>query len=209
MKMSALRIAPAALLGLLAFVVAPVVVHAADFIDTFDTTANVGSAFNGLGVSVSDGQLTLTRTASGADMGLDWRPASTGFFSLADTPSFRLEAAAAVNDAYYIVTALFFDDLGDYVGENNIQPDTNALGTFTYDLESVAGIGATQWFARVRVNPFTYAGGNPAFTFNEFAAINPANIPEPSTCATLAGLASLGLVACLRRSHAPRRVASS
>lgn len=208
MKMPALRIAPAVLLGLLAFVVSPAA-RAADFIDTFDTTDNLGSVFNGPGVSVSGGQLTLTRTASGVDMGLDWRPAGTGFFSLAETPSFRLEAAAAVNDGYYIVTALFFDHLGGYVGESNIQPDSNALGTFVYDLDGVAGIGATQWFARIRVNPFTYAGGNPAFTFNEFAAIDPTGIPEPSACATVAGLASLGFLAWPRRSHAPRRAASN
>lgn len=172
--------------------------HAADFIDSFDTAANVGSTFNAPGVAVSGGQLTLTRTTGSVDMGLDWRPASTGFFSLLDTPSLRIDADNATNNGYYAIAILFYNEGGSFLQESSIQSDTNAVGTFTYDVASLASIGATQWFARFRILPFA-ATDNPAFTFNEFAAVNTTPVPEPSSYAVLAGVAALGLVAGRRR----------
>ena len=173
-------------------------VNAADFADTFSDASNVGNTFNGLGVNVSAGDLTLTRTASDVDMGLDWRPGSTGFFSLSQYSSFSLTATSAVNGGYYVVTAMFFNGIGDYVGESVVQTDSNAPGTYSYDLSSIGG-GAEQWYARIRVNPYTYSGANPAFVFSEFSAVSAASVPEPSTYAMLVGVLSLGAVTMRRR----------
>ncbi len=177
--------------------------NAADFVDTFTDSSNVGSSFSegsSFGVDVSAGDLTLTRTQTSLDMGVDWRPASTGAFSFSAYSSFRLTATSAINDGYYVVSAVRLDGLGDYINEVVIQGDSNALGTFTYDLSSIGG-SAEQWYARIRINPYAYddsdSANDPAFVFSEFAALSA--VPEPATYALLVGGFALSAVTFNRR----------
>lgn len=97
---------------------------------------------------------------------------------------------------FYVLTAIFFNNANDYVGESLVQGDTNATGLFSYDLASIAAsasiVDATQWWMRVRVQPFDLAGAS--FSFNEFSAV-----PEPASAAVLTGGVILAFVALCRR----------
>jgi hypothetical protein len=202
-----LRSLPVLVSALLACTLSPAAL-AVDFVDTFATSANFSGAFGGTTATASGGQITLTRNTANVDAGIDWRPAGTGFFSLLEQPSFRIDATSdnsATNPGnqagYYVITAYFFNATNDYVGESLIQGDTNATGVFSYDLAGVVATnnisGAAQWWTRVRIQPFNVAGAS--FSFNEFAAINPAPIPEPSSAALLLGAGMLGWISLRRR----------
>ena len=173
---------------------------AAPYVDNFSSAANL-TTFGNVTVSVASNTLTASRTAANVDSGFNWTVggSGTGYFSLQAGDQqfvFQLDAVTAVNGGYYVVNALLFDSGGSYLSEITVQSDTNAIGTFSYNIASLASGSptATQWFPRVRIHP--YGSSNAGFEFENFSAI-----PEPSSVA-LFSLAGLLAAVFLRRRSA-------
>lgn len=192
--MNTKKTSPKLALALLTLSVCASVTSAAPYTDNFDNTSNITS-FGALTTSVSGNILTASRNAGNVDSGFNWQIGGSGNFSLQAPDQqfiFSLTTVAPINGGFYSISALIFDEVGNYLTELTVQPDTNLTGSFDYNIASISSAvsGAEQWFPRVRILP--YESVDAGFEFQNFEAV-----PEPSTYALL-GLAGLAGAAFLR-----------
>jgi len=176
----------------------------AQIIDNLDTAANFSGGFNGTAATANgNGTVTLSRTQSGIDAGVDWRPAGgDGFLSLTTERYLTLTPTGPVNGGTYNVNLLFWEinpsdpEVPVFVTERNWLPQTGTTAGQYLDVAQFAadeGItDADLYFVRFRIDPYTYTGPDPGMTFTRISAI-----PEPTTTGLLA-LGAAGL-AMLRR----------
>lgn len=87
--------------------------------DTMTDVKNFAKPFGAISISLeSAGKVVLTRTAAGADAGVDWQIEGKHSVPLdADHDRIKLTPAGSVNDGKYMVTILFFSADGKFLGE--------------------------------------------------------------------------------------------
>jgi hypothetical protein len=154
----------------------------AQLVDNLDTSFNFDSGFNGTMATVNgDGTVTLSRTQSGLDAGVDWMQGGTSFLSLASENWLTITPASSgsANSGTYNVNILFWTGTGDFVTEVNWLNDSASTSPQTLDVSQFAadnGVSSTtaDYFVRFRIEPQTYYGTDPGFAFEEIQAV-----PEP------------------------------
>jgi hypothetical protein len=175
----------------------------AQLIDNLDTSFNFDFGFNGtVATANGDGTVTLSRTQSGLDAGIDWMQGGTSFLSLASEDLLTITPAASgsANGGTYNVNILFWTGTGDFVTELNWLNDSISTSPQTLDVSQFAadnGVSATaaDYFVRFRIEPQTYSGADPEFAFDEIQAV-----PEPGFAQlTCLGFLALGYFIRVRR----------
>jgi hypothetical protein len=175
----------------------------AQLVDNLDTTFNFDSGFNGTSATANgDGTVTLSRTQSGLDAGVDWMQGGTSFLSLASEDLLTITPAASgsANGGTYNVNILFWTGTGDFVTEVNWLNDSTSTSPQTLDVGQFAadnGVSAiaADYFVRFRIEPQAYSGADPGFAFDKIQAV-----PEPGFVQlSCLGFLALGYVIKMRR----------
>lgn len=159
--------------------------YGTNFVDDFANTDNI-SAFGNATDSVNSGILTLSRTDSGGDAGVNWLIDGTTRFSL--TPSnqqdtIRITPEAQVTNGEWSSYILFFNGSGGFLSENLLSDFTDSTSVLESNIANFAVsegvVGAEEYFLRIRLQGETSSG----FQFSEFAAV-----PEPEHIAFMGGV---------------------
>tara|TARA_R100000027_G_scaffold63301_1_gene55908 strand:+ start:19690 stop:20259 length:570 start_codon:yes stop_codon:yes gene_type:complete len=179
-----------------ALVVSAPVLSAAPFIDEFADASNI-SSFGVASELISGGELSVTRTSSTGDAGIDWYIDQSTYFSLDSGDAqyiLEIDPVAAIGDGEWSPYILFFDNLNGYISELQLTGFSASTSTLSENIsefavnQSVAG--AAQYLVRIRFEGTSGSG----FEFSEFAAV-----PEPSQSALIGGVLALGALLVVRR----------
>lgn len=119
------------------------------------------------------GGVILTRTISGIDAGCEFHP-NGGDIPL-DTKHSRIEIQPerSINNGHYVVTITFRDSTGRW-DESIWIRDTRAIRLWILpDVRQFARAnrieGMTEYFIKIRIQPQSFEGGNPAFIFRRLS----------------------------------------
>ncbi|GHC00407.1 hypothetical protein [Cerasicoccus arenae] len=169
------------------------------FTDDFANTNNL-NVFGNASIATSSNILTLSRTDSVGDAGLDWLIDGTTRFSLdfGDAQSvLEITPNAAITDGQWSAFILFFDGGGVFQAERTLfgfSDSTSFTSANIADFAISEGFPtAATYQLRVRLQGETASG----FEFSEFAAV-----PEPSHYALFGGFLMGAIVIWRRRLHA-------
>ncbi|HXE52905.1 MAG TPA: PEP-CTERM sorting domain-containing protein, partial [Tepidisphaeraceae bacterium] len=165
--------------------------------DTMDNTNNFHNPFGGEQVTANgDGTVTILRTQSGVDAGIDWMPGGAPI-PVSGNENLTVSPVAPVNGGYWVPTIFLVDSNGNH--EESWLGDTQATQPQEVNIPTFAatfGIVPTSYWLRLRMDP--NLSTNVGFTFTQIDTSSPVQLPEPASL----GMLGLGAVAFVRRRRA-------
>jgi len=133
--------------------------------------------FGGTTVANNSGGVILTRTSSGVDAGCEFHPNGGNIPLDAAHSRIELQPERSINNGYYVVTITFRNNAGRW-DEKNWIPDTEQRDTRVQVLADVRKfasangiIGMTEYFIKIRVQPWRFEGARPAFVFRRLSVM--------------------------------------
>jgi len=126
-------------------------------------------------VNRTRGGVILTRTQSGVDAGCEFHPNGGNILLDARHSRIELKPDSSINNGYYVVTIVFRNDNGGWAEKDWIK-DAGQKSTNLRVLPDVRRFASdnairdmTEYFIKIRVQPWKFTGGNPAFVFSRLS----------------------------------------
>lgn len=127
---------------------------------------------------ISSGGVILTRTESGKAGGCEFHKNGGNIPLDAEHSRIELQPVRAINSGYYVVSITFKNEAGGRWAEKDWLRDTGRQDTSLQvlpdvrEFASVNGItGMTEYFIKLRIQPWKFDGPDPAFVFSRLSIL--------------------------------------